>query len=45
LVKPETDALLERYLHPFILMLLRAADEAPADDWVKRFRHVDILDV
>ena len=45
LVKPETDDLLKRYLHPFIFMLLCEADKAPADEWVERFRNVDVVDV
>jgi hypothetical protein len=42
LVEPQTRALLEYYLHPFILMMLCEADHADADEWVNRFRGVDV---
>ena len=45
LVGPETKAMLEAYLHPFILMLLCEADDAEADRWVEGFRNVDVGDL
>jgi hypothetical protein len=42
LAEPQSEVLLEAYLHPFILMLLCEAEHATADQWVERFRGVDV---
>jgi hypothetical protein len=43
--EPEVALMLERYLDPFIMMMLCEADPATADEWVSRFRTVDVMDV
>jgi hypothetical protein len=45
LIGAEEDGLLERYLDPFIMTMLCQADAATADEWVGRFRTVDIAKV
>jgi hypothetical protein len=45
LIKAEEAGLLEHYLDPYILIYLCQADEAPADEWVRRFQTVDVAEV
>jgi hypothetical protein len=45
LIAAEETAPLERYLDPFILMMLCQADETTTDEWLRRFRTVDVTEV